>query len=53
MVHCVYSTNVERPRDLKEAFNIVLAGLHDDSVSNAFFLQYTLSQVSIHQIVCF
>jgi len=28
----VHSTNVERPRDLKEAFNVILAGLDDDSV---------------------
>jgi len=28
----VHSTNVERPRDLKEAFNIILAGLDDESV---------------------
>ena len=27
-----YSTNVDRPRDLKDAFNIILAGLDDDSV---------------------
>ena len=28
------STNVDRPRDLKEAFNIILAGLDDVSVSS-------------------
>ena len=37
-VNTCVSLNVERPRDLMEAFNIILAGLNDESVSKPFII---------------
>jgi len=35
-VNTCVSPNVDRPRDLKEAFNIILEGLDDSSVSRSW-----------------